>query len=261
MVLYIGLSALLLWVIFSLTYFLAIKQDRWAIIDTTWGLGFPLIAFLGWLLNGPRLGSLPLVILPAVWGIRLAWHIALRNAPLAEDPRYAKIKAGYHENYVSAYFQVFLLQGAIMFVMCFPFYFYFYLQSFSLLEILPGMIVCIIGLYWEITADAQLSHFVKYKKASRPNQSIDTGLWAYSRHPNYFGEITFWVGIWLCTAPALLGQGMVLLIILGLVSPLLIGLTIALLTGPMLEEHMKKYSNWEEYCKNTPYIFPRFSKK
>ncbi|MGL5253704.1 MAG: DUF1295 domain-containing protein [Brevinema sp.] len=256
MIFYIGVSALTLWIIFSLTYFIAIKNNKWAVIDTTWGLGFPLISFLGWILNGFSFQSLSLVILPAIWGIRLAWHIAVRNAPLSEDPRYAKIKAGYNGNYSLAYFQVFLFQGFIMFIMCFPFYFYFPTQNFSILNILPGLIICIIGLYWEITADAQLAYFIKNEKIARPNQSIDTGLWAYSRHPNYFGEITFWVGIWLCTVPSLFSQGMILLIILGLISPILIGLTISMLTGPMLEEHMKKYSNWEEYSKHTPYIFP-----
>lgn len=119
---------------------------------------------------------------------------------------------------------------------------------------LAGLLIWLLGFGIEAAADAQKSRF----RAQPENQGkfINTGLWKWSRHPNYFGEITLWVGVALIALPTLQGWGY-----LTLISPVFVAVLITRVSGvPMLEERadqkwggQKKY---EEYKKNTPVLIP-----
>jgi steroid 5-alpha reductase family enzyme len=106
-----------------------------------------------------------------------------------------------------------------------------------------------IGFYFQSIGDYQLSVFIKTKK---PGDIMQRGLWKYSRHPNYFGEILMWWGIYIIVLPMPYG-------FLFLVSPLTITVLLAFVSGvPMLEEKCKNNSAYKEYKKHTPALIPKF---
>jgi steroid 5-alpha reductase family enzyme len=119
---------------------------------------------------------------------------------------------------------------------------------------LAGLLIWLLGFGIEAAADAQKSRF----RAQPENQGkfINTGLWKWSRHPNYFGEITLWVGVALIALPTLQGWGY-----LTLISPLFVALLITRVSGvPMLEERADQkwggQEDYEEYKENTPVLIP-----
>lgn len=263
---YAGASALLIISIFAIAFADAMRKNKWAVIDTAWGLGFVAVAGLGAALFPMAWQKITAAVLIGLWGIRLAWHLWRRNARLPEDPRYAAMKPEYEGKPPILIFRnVFLLQGVIMGMMCLPLYMFFpasLYEGFSVPAAL-GIGFCLLGLFWEWTADAQLKHFVATQKKVHPDLAITTGLWSLSRHPNYFGEITFWFGIWVLSLSPRQGQGAFAglgIAAIGFLSPLLIALIISKVTGPMLEFRMKKYSNYQ-HLKEIPYIFPRLFPK
>ncbi|MGL4676911.1 MAG: DUF1295 domain-containing protein [Brevinema sp.] len=250
-------SGLVLFIMFTITFIIAQKQDRWVILDGVWGSGFIIVALIGWMFSGFEISpKIIILLLVMAWGVRLSLHLIKRVKK--EDPRYQKLKG----NPLKAYFIVFLSQGLFTWMMCLPFYFYFTgsrVMFTSLVDVILfalGITVCMWGLFWEWTADAQLKIHIHHHQG----ELMQTGLWNHSRHPNYFGEICFWWGIWFATQAS--GSSMKFSsVLLTLISPLTITLIISKLTGPMLEELMKKYPEWEQYKAKTPYIIPKFYKK
>ena len=118
-----------------------------------------------------------------------------------------------------------------------------------------GIVVWLIGFTIEVVADNQKSTFKK--DSSNSGRFITTGLWAWSRHPNYFGEITLWVGMALLAVPILSGWRWVLLI-----SPVFVWVLLTRISGlPMLErraeERWGEEQAYVEYTQNTPVLLPR----
>lgn len=261
---YALLSFFLLWFLFSLTFVIAHRLSLWKIVDITWGLGFVVIVLTGWGIfwQFQWVVQSVLVLLVVVWGLRLSVYLGIRSYKTEEDARYVDLKENHHSLF-KAYINIFLSQALLSWIMCIPFYFYLPLKQEILsmetnLNILwIGTTISVVGLIWEWTADFQINYFKKPKKL------VTEGLWKYSRHPNYFGEILFWWGIWvgahLITLPKYFREHYYMAIaggLLALISPLTITLIISFLTGPMLEKQMSHYEKWEAYKKKTPYIFP-----
>ena len=260
---YAGISFLILWVLFTITFVIAYTINIWKILDIAWGIGFILVVLIGWGIfwNFQPTQHLWLVGLVTIWGLRLSIHLGMRGSK-TEDPRYEKLK-GPKRKILKSYINIFLSQALFTWLICLPFYFYMPIKS-SIIEIpinsyvlIFGIAISIMGLFWEWVGDYQLKHF------KEPGQLVDRGLWKYTRHPNYFGEILFWWGIWIGTHIVYIPQGYITyynaLVAIGLftvLSPLTITCIINYITGPMLEEQMKKYPNWEEYKLKTPYIIP-----
>ncbi len=120
---------------------------------------------------------------------------------------------------------------------------------------LAGLLVWLAGFSLEVIADAQKSRF-NADPANR-GKFIQSGLWARSRHPNYFGEIVLWIGVLIIALPVLRGWGWV-----ALISPLFVTLLLTRVSGiPLLEK--KADAKWggqaeyEAYKKKTPVLFPR----
>ena len=177
-----------------------VKRDA-SIVDIFWGLGFALIAWISYLVAG---GSPPRKLLIAglttLWGVRLAAHIFWRSRGKGEDRRYQAWRARYGESFwwVSL-FTVFGLQALLLWVISLV------LQVGQLsptpeeLGWLDGLGAALwaTGFAFEAIGDRQLLRF-KADPANR-GKVMDRGLWAYSRHPNYFGECLVWWGIFLIT--------------------------------------------------------------
>jgi len=177
-----------------------VKRDA-SIVDTFWGLGFVLIAWIACLVAEGFSGRKILITgLTTVWGLRLAAHIFWRGRGKGEDRRYQAWRARYGESFwwVSL-FTVFGLQAVLLWVISL-------VLQVGQLSPTPerlgwldwaGASVWAAGFAFEAISDGQLLRF-KADPANR-GKIMDRGLWAYSRHPNYFGECLVWWGIFLVT--------------------------------------------------------------
>jgi steroid 5-alpha reductase family enzyme len=244
----------LLFVYFTLWYALATFTKNAGIIDIGWGLGFVVVALYQQITNGVTFGWI-LVIMVALWGLRLAYHIGKRNLGKPEDFRYANFRKEWGKSFfVRAYFQLFLFQGLLMGIVSFSF-----LEGIKNEEVLSwilfviGMILFVIGYAFEAIGDAQLK--VHVNDPTKKGTLIQTGLWKYTRHPNYFGEALLWWGIFFVS----LSSGAPWWTVIG---PITITYLVRFLSGvPMLEKRMQKYPNFESYAKQTNIFFPWFVKR
>ena len=187
-----------------------------SIADVFWGPGFAFVAIVAAWLSPPSDRATLLVVLTSVWGLRLALHIGTRwLKKKEEDRRYQAMRATWGDRFpVVSLFTVFLLQGGLLWIVSLP------LQAgaalgadhpLGLLD-LAGALLFTVGLAFEAVGDAQLARFLS-DPASR-GRVMETGLWRYTRHPNYFGDALLWWGLgligagtgaWWCLAgPALM---------------------------------------------------------
>jgi len=176
---------------------LAIKNS--SIVDIFWGTGFVIIA---WFIlfsssEGYLLRKILMVLLVTIWGLRLTIHILVRNWGKPEDFRYQKWRQESGSIWwLKSFFQVFLLQGFLMWIISTP------IIAAEISPISPlgfldylAVIVWGFGFFFEAAGDSQLTKF-KSNPANK-GKVLDTGVWRYSRHPNYFGDAFQWWGFYL----------------------------------------------------------------
>lgn len=246
--LYSGLSILgFMLVMFTIAQ--VIKDN--SIVDIGWGIGFIIVTITGLLFADTFIQRQLLVAtLVVIWGLRLSVHIFIRNAGKPEDFRYAQWRKEWGKwAVVRAFFQVFMLQGAIMFVIALP----IMMVNASTVSGLNGydaigLLVWVIGFFFEAVGDYQLYAFKK--GGANKGKIIKHGLWKYTRHPNYFGEVVQWWGIFIIAASA--GYWYV-----SIISPVILTWLILKVSGiPMLEEKYKDHPDWSEYAAKTNAFFP-----
>jgi steroid 5-alpha reductase family enzyme len=241
---------------FTLFFLIGIMMKNNSLVDVGWGIGFVLTAaYL--LLQDPAIqtGQIIMTCLIAVWGLRLFYHILRRNHGKPEDFRYAAFRRDWGKWLIPrAFLQIYMLQGVFL-----------YLISLSviltagqsgktnLLLLIIGILVWIFGFFFEAVGDYQLKIFISNQE--NHGKLMTSGLWKYTRHPNYFGEATLWWGIFIIS----LSCGASLLAI---ISPVTITVLLLFVSGvPMLERSMKKKPGFEEYARKTSIFLPWFSKK
>jgi steroid 5-alpha reductase family enzyme len=252
-----NLAAILLLMLLLWRVAVAIRDVSF--IDAVWALGMVFLtaitAFL--LLDGPRgpLGWL-LLGLTSLWGLRLGLHLLARWRRLGRDPRYDKIlavaqsKRGWSFS-KAALLQVFLLQGPLVWLVSLP------AQAGLLTDpgtapgtlALAGAALALFGIAFETIGDAQLEAF--RKDPASHGKVLDTGLWRYTRHPNYFGDACAWWGIWAVGIAA----GAPLWVTLG---PIFLTYTLTRWSGaPMLEHGLKRSRpGYEDYVRRTSGFIP-----
>lgn len=241
------------WAIFW--FLLSVLLKRNDIADTAWGL-FPI--FLGgYIFFTQQVFSAWIILYAAIflWGARLSWHIAKRTfAKKEEDFRYKKWRETWKYFYVRSFVQVFLVQTILAVLLSFPLLFSAEKINIEWYNIL-GIFIFACGFLFEAVSDAQLKKFIAQKKQGKTSKKIITsGLWKYSRHPNYFGEVVLWWGVFMM---ALVPEKIFFL----LISPLLITILILKVSGvPMAEARYKGNAEWEEYAKKTSVFFPWWKK-
>jgi len=172
-----------------------LRRDA-SIVDIVWGLGFVLVAWAAKFVSGASgAGNWLLLVMVTVWGLRLAGYLAKRNLGKGEDFRYRAMRRKHGERFaIVSLYTVFGLQGALMFIVSLPVTLgQRETDSGAGFIALLGFIVWAIGLYFEAVGDAQLA---KFKRDPRnEGQIMDRGLWALTRHPNYFGDSLVWWGL------------------------------------------------------------------
>ena len=243
--------AVLQWIFVTALFFISIIIKRNDIADIAWGPGIAFASFSGWILTGQPTDTISLIVLGAIslWALRIGVRILLNNFGKPEDPRYKRWRDSWGTwFYPRSYVQVFLLQGALMGVMSLVALGANLTTSFITPLLLIGVTMWIIGFLIETIADRQLDSFIKHKETK--GKIMRYGLWRYSRHPNYFGEITMWWGLFIIVLGSPLWY-------LGLIPALTITGLILFVSGiPLLEEQMKKYDEWEEYKNSTSALIP-----
>lgn len=230
-------------------YLISIIKKRNDVADIAWGLGFPLLAWAAYLISGFSWTALISNILISLWGLRLASHIYKRFRQHSEDPRYLAWRQSWKNFYFRSFFQVFMLQGALLFIIAWPALFINLSRpaGFNNLSLI-GIMVFIIGFYFESVADWQLKKFLE--NPEKRGKLMQSGLWKYSRHPNYFGEVVLWWGIFLISLP--LGAKPYLII-----GPLTISILILFVSGiPLLEKRFAGNPEFEDYKKRTSIFWP-----
>ncbi len=237
---------------FVVTFVIAQVQKNNGLIDITWGLSFMLSTLVSLLLGKPE-GAVPIVIsvLVLVWGARLSWYLIRRNVGKPEDFRYANMRNTWDPKtfYIRMFVQIYLLQLVLNFLINLT-TITTNLQDLAGWSLLAtfGLVLWLIGFFFEAVGDRQLRQF----RANPANKGtlIQTGLWRYTRHPNYFGEATQWWGIFLLAISG--GRNYWLIL-----SPLLITFFLLYVSGvPMLEKKYEGRADWEDYKRRTPKFFP-----
>lgn len=242
---------LVLFVYMSLWFVVSLIKKRNDVADVAWGLGFVLITWTSFFISDDSGARGILVgILVSIWGLRLAWHIHARNKGKAEDYRYLAWRKEWGKwFYIRSYLQVYLLQGMFLFLIVMP---VLLINKNSGAELglfdALGVVVWIIGFYFEAVGDAQLARFIK--NPTNKGKLMQSGLWAYTRHPNYFGEVTQWWGLWLVAVSVPYGW-------FGIIGPLTITFLILKVSGiPMLEKKMVEHPDFAEYKRQTSIFIP-----
>lgn len=245
--------AITVWVYMTVWFVIALLKKRNDVADVAWGLGFPLMAWVTYALAphamaGTRVALL-VNVLVTIWGLRLALHIYRRNHGKPEDYRYAQWRREWGKWFVlRSYAQVYLLQGALLYCIALPVLInnVHATYSFGILHYV-GLALWVIGFLFESTADRQLRAFVRDE--NNKGKIMRSGLWKYSRHPNYFGEVTQWWGIGLLTLWTAGGWS--------IVGPLTITCLILFVSGvPLLEKKMAQKPEFAEYKKRTSVLVP-----
>ncbi len=249
-------STIIVFIYFFLFFLVAQIIRNNSIVDMGWGAGFVLVALATLFIQGAYMErNLLLALLITIWGGRLTYYIVRRNWGKPEDFRYAKWRREWGRWLVPrAFLQVFMLQGLLMLVIGYPIILVNAnpQPGLNILDYL-GLAVWIIGFYFESVSDKQMAEFKK--DPANKGHIIKTGLWKYSRHPNYFGEATMWWGIFLLSLSVPLGWS-------GIISPLTITLLLLYVSGvPMLEKKYKDNPEFQEYAKFTSKFFPWFPQK
>lgn len=188
--------------VLAITFAVAVRLGKHAVIDVAWGLGFVAVTVTAFVrATGDGTRAAVVLTMVTLWGLRLAGHIANRSRGHGEDPRYEQILArapGSRDLY--ALQRVYLPQGLLIWFISLPAQTAMFGTEGPGALLVVGLVVWAVGLFFETVGDWQLHRF----RTSSDSQGkvLDTGLWRYTRHPNYFGDATAWWGVFLVAADA-----------------------------------------------------------
>lgn len=253
----VGWSALAVLGLLTVVFLIGCAQKRHQVIDAAWGLGFVVVAIVSYVASaghGDDLRRLLLLVVVAAWGVRLGAFLAWRMRDGHEDPRYVDMlsKAPGNRN-LYAIRRVYLPQGIVMLLVSMTIQVGMFATGALGVAAIIGVIVWLIGMFFEVVGDAQMAAFKG--DPSRRGTILDTGVWAWTRHPNYFGDTAVWWGIFLIAADSWPG-------VLTILSPLLMTWALAAKTGkPLTESRMMDRPGYREYMERTSGFFPRPPRK
>jgi steroid 5-alpha reductase family enzyme len=239
----------------TLLWLISLVLKNSSIVDIFWGTGFVIVTWAAFLLTpeGFLTRKLLLNVLVTIWGLRLTLHILLRNWGKPEDFRYQvwRKEAG-QSWWWRSLFKVFFLQGVILWIVAAP------LLAAQIMEQPPqltwldylAILLWLIGFFFEAAGDWQLAQF----KANPANKGkvMQTGVWRYTRHPNYFGDAAQWWAYYLIAAAA--GAWWTIF------SPIIMTILLVRVSGAaLLEKSLKEDKpGYKEYIESTSEFIPWF---
>ncbi|MDZ7744168.1 MAG: DUF1295 domain-containing protein [Candidatus Saccharibacteria bacterium] len=229
------------------------KSDK--LTDFTYGLTFFLIALLAYTQGAMSTPQAILLLLVTLWAVRISAFLLIRILSTGKDNRFNDIRQSFWK-----FGAFWLLQGCSAWVIMLPSIYFLSGDTASFTgAVLVGVLIWSVGYLFETVADYQKFTF-KQNKANK-GKWIQNGLWAYSRHPNYFGEITMWVGIYILAISTISGTQQ----LIALASPLWIFILLRFVSGtPKLETYADKRwgdnKSYQAYKRKTPLLIPKLFK-
>ncbi len=247
----IAVYASVVWIYMTGLFLAALARGDNSIVDIAWGPGFILLGATSLVLHGSWNSRRLLVSgLILIWAARLSFYIFRRNRKHGEDFRYAAWRARWGRTFVlRSYIQIFMLQGFFLVLIAFPALLLARRPdaAWSALDA-AGLSVWIAGFLFETVGDAQLTLFKR--DAANRGRIMTGGLWAYTRHPNYFGEALMWWGIFLISSAVPGGWP-------GLIGPLTITLLLRFVSGvPLLEKRYAGRADFAAYARKVNAFLP-----
>jgi len=227
------------------------KTDK--LTDLSYALTFIILTLTSLILSNISLLKIIISAMILVWALRLGIFLFVRIRKIKYDKRFDGIRESFKK-----FLKFWVLQGLSVWIILIPTLFFINSNSDSVLWV--GLIIWALGLAIESISDIQKYNFTQNKNNS--GKFINIGLWKYSRHPNYFGEILCWVGIYVFTFVSFSTFQK----IIGLVSPLFITILLLFITGlPPLEKSADnkwgKQKDYKEYKRKTSILIPWIPKK
>jgi steroid 5-alpha reductase family enzyme len=241
----------------ALAWHVVVTSGRSGWADTFWSLtvGIAGIVAALWPLGELTARNWLVAVIVAFWSGRLGFHIARRTLKGSDDPRYAELKRGWGDDYRPQLLIFLQIQAAVALILALA------VMAAANNPAPPGIgdalgvIIAVAAILGEATADAQLSRFAR-NPANR-GKVCDTGLWAWSRHPNYFFEFLYWVAL----APIGIGHGWGWLT---LAAPGMMFVLLRYVSGvPPLEQHMLRSRGdaFAAYQRRVPPFFPKLPRQ
>ena len=256
----IGILGTLYIISFLKNTFLTYTND--SEVDIMWGISPIVFVSIFYIFSYQTFFQNIIMILIYLWGIRLFLTVFSKHQKthFKEDKRYTIMKESWNQSSLSynlrRFFQIYCLQLILSIILVFPILIFIFsvsqLGTIQHLIFNIGAVIMVIGLTIEHFSDMQLRDFIK-KKEQHSKAICDTGLWNYSRHPNYFGESLFWLGVAIAIFPVT---------ILGFISWFMITFLLLFVSGiPPAERAFKGNDEFEEYKKEVSPFIPWFRKK
>lgn len=253
-----ALGLLVIMGLMALLWLVSLVLRNSSIVDPFWGSGFVIV---NWFYFALTPGGFPprkwlIAALVTVWGLRLSLYLLWRNRGKGEDFRYRKWREESGERWWwRSFFKVFVLQGFLLWIISAPLLAAQWLGSPARLTALDflGVIVWAVGLFFEAVGDFQLARFKSV--ATNKGKLLTSGVWRYTRHPNYFGDAAQWWGFFLVAAAA--GGYWTIF------SPVVMTLLLLRVSGVSLLEKtlVTTKPGYKEYVESTSAFVPRFPRR
>ena len=246
------LAALTIAILMIATWLISVAIKDASIVDISWGLGFATVATVLWIADDAKSSLDTLLwLMTLLWGLRLCLYLARRNLGHGEDYRYVAMRKRWGPAFpLISFLTVYTLQGTLMWVVSLPVQLSHRAEgSIGVLAVI-GAVLWAVGLYFEVVGDIQLSRF----KADPANQGkvLDTGLWRYTRHPNYFGDACVWWGIAIVACSVSVG-------VWGLIGAAVMNVLLLKVSGVALLERslVRRKPEYQAYIDRTSAFIPR----
>lgn len=243
--------ALSILVYMTFVFVLSQRLKRLDIVDVAWGGAFIVIAIASLSLGDKGWLQLLVSLLVVIWGLRLSFYILKRFVnSKSQDPRYVEMQRRWRGSVaVNSYFRIFVVQGILALIVS---------TSVILINLSPemafggwaiaGVMVWIIGFLFESIGDRQLRNHLA--GSTNKGKLMTSGLWRYTRHPNYFGEAVQWWGVFIIALSIPLGW-------MSIIAPLTITVLLLFVSGvPLTEKRFEGRLGWGAYKKRTSVFFP-----
>ncbi|MFW9941554.1 MAG: DUF1295 domain-containing protein [Candidatus Thorarchaeota archaeon] len=263
----IGYSALSLLLYLIIAFIVGTVKKNNGLMDVFYGPGYFVIALSSLTLyfmanNEINIRQIIVTLLVFIWALRLATYVYIRNRGKQEDYRYQAMRKRWKTNIVlKSLIRVYLFQGIVIFIVAFPVWFINIsdnptiksLFDFFGITLWLGTLIWLIGFLFETFGDYQLYEFKK--DPENKGKVMDQGLWKYTQHPNYFGEVTQWWGIFIIVLATPFG-------FITVIGPIFITYMIIKVSGiRLLNYRYRDDDKYADYKKRTSVFFPWFPKK
>jgi len=241
-------SALIITATMTVSYVVSIIKDDFSVVDIFWPIGILLVTLYN-AESANTINGIFIKLFVTIWSIRLCAYLIYRNMTRGPDARYMELSASWGPNgFFKAILYIYIPQSVLMYLICMPIISISYITAGSNALIALGSFLWLVGIVLESTADYQLFTFIGNPK--NKGQYLTSGLFKYSRHPNYLGESIIWIGIAILALPNNLS-------FLPLIGPVVLTICLYIFTGVPYAERNRRGKEFERYVKTTGAIFPK----